>query len=315
LYGTINVYTGTGDYLGEIPDYQLSSAFAIAVSKSNILYVTQIGKRAVKRFGVFPSATPPTPPITNFSGTPLSGSAPLTVDFANFSTGFGQTLLYEWDLDYDGTIDSTDENPSKIYTDTGTYSVKLTASDVYGSSILTRTEYVTVSIQNDLTVSKTGGGTGTVNSLSTGIDCGGDCSESYPEDSVITLKAVADAGSVFAGWSGGGCSGTGECVTTVNAHTSVTAAFDICSNYPVRTYGVEPAYYPRIEDAYGSAVNGDTIQVQDVRFTSMPDMNADKTVTIEGGYSCDYLSNHGYTLVPSSSVTAGTVTISDFIFE
>ena len=89
-----------------------------------------------------------------------------------------------------------------------------------------------------LFVSKTGSGTGTVNSpyipFPSGhydINCGSDCMEVYPQGSVITLQAIPDADSVFTGWSGG-CSGTGNCEVTVNGFTHVTARFDliVCAN-------------------------------------------------------------------------------------
>ena len=56
--------------------------------------------------------------------------------------------------------------------------------------------------QYQLTVQKSGSGTGRVTSAPTGIDCGNDCTEYYPEDSYVTLTAVADPGSVFVGWGG-----------------------------------------------------------------------------------------------------------------
>lgn len=76
-----------------------------------------------------------------------------------------------------------------------------------------------------LTINKAGTGTGTVTSSPAGIDCGGDCSEVYGEGAQVTLTAVPDAGSVFNGWTGGGCSGTGTCEITMNADTTVTAEF------------------------------------------------------------------------------------------
>jgi hypothetical protein len=76
-----------------------------------------------------------------------------------------------------------------------------------------------------LTVSRTGNGSGTVTSSPTGISCGADCTESYNAHTVVTLTAAPAAGSVFTGWSGGGCSGTGTCQVTVTSTTSVTAAF------------------------------------------------------------------------------------------
>ena len=80
-----------------------------------------------------------------------------------------------------------------------------------------------------LTVSKTGTGTGTVTSNPAGINCGADCSENYNSGTFVTLTASAAPDSTFTGWSGGGCSGTGTCVVTMNVATSVTANFDLIS--------------------------------------------------------------------------------------
>jgi len=76
-----------------------------------------------------------------------------------------------------------------------------------------------------LNISKEGTGSGTVTSSPAGINCGGDCTEDLKVGTKVTLKAKADANSIFAGWSGGGCSGTGTCVVIMNEDTTVTAAF------------------------------------------------------------------------------------------
>jgi hypothetical protein len=76
-----------------------------------------------------------------------------------------------------------------------------------------------------LSVSKSGDGSGTVASSPAGISCGSGCTSAYDEGTTVTLTAAADTGSTFSGWSGGGCSGTGACVVTMNADTGVTAAF------------------------------------------------------------------------------------------
>jgi uncharacterized repeat protein (TIGR02543 family) len=78
-----------------------------------------------------------------------------------------------------------------------------------------------------VTVAKNGTGSGTVTSSPTGINCGADCSEPYNSGTVVTLTAAPDVGSTFAGWSGGGCSGTGACVSTINSATTVTATFTL----------------------------------------------------------------------------------------
>jgi hypothetical protein len=76
-----------------------------------------------------------------------------------------------------------------------------------------------------LSISKTGVGSGTVTSVPAGINCGQDCGEPFSDDTVVTLSAIADQGSEFGGWSGGGCSGTGECTVNFSPGTSVTALF------------------------------------------------------------------------------------------
>lgn len=77
-----------------------------------------------------------------------------------------------------------------------------------------------------IVVNKTGGGTGTVSSNPGGITCGADCNETYAANTVVTLSAMANVDSTFTGWSGP-CSGTGNCVVTVNAAVSVGANFDV----------------------------------------------------------------------------------------
>ena len=75
-----------------------------------------------------------------------------------------------------------------------------------------------------LTVNRAGTGTGTVTSNVGAINCGAICSDTYIAGTVVMLTATPTTG-VFAGWSGGGCSGTGTCLVTLNAATTVTATF------------------------------------------------------------------------------------------
>jgi hypothetical protein len=78
-----------------------------------------------------------------------------------------------------------------------------------------------------LTVGVTG--RGTVESLPAGINCPGDCSDSYPANTLVTLQAQGYASSIeewfFTGWTGA-CSGNADtCTVTMSAARSVTARF------------------------------------------------------------------------------------------
>jgi len=81
-----------------------------------------------------------------------------------------------------------------------------------------------------LTVTLSGGGTGSVSSSPSGINCGQSCSASFGDGTVVQLAATPMGNSTFAGWSGA-CSGTGACQVTVNAAKSVTATFSTSSGF------------------------------------------------------------------------------------
>ncbi|MGV1048315.1 MAG: substrate-binding domain-containing protein [Solirubrobacterales bacterium] len=82
--------------------------------------------------------------------------------------------------------------------------------------------------QHQLTVTRTGTGSGTVSSLPVGIECGATCFASFAHNTVVTLAGSADPGSKSVVW--GGCDeivGANECKVTVGAAREVTAAFEL----------------------------------------------------------------------------------------
>lgn len=82
------------------------------------------------------------PPVCDFTATPLTGTAPLTVQFTDSSTGNIDT--WAWDFDNDGVTDSTQQNPGYTYTEAGIYTVSLTATGLAGSCTETKVAYITV---------------------------------------------------------------------------------------------------------------------------------------------------------------------------
>lgn len=89
----------------------------------------------------------------------------------------------------------------------------------------TLTAIISFAPPTQLTIIKDGSGSGTVTSAPAGISCNATCSAQFIAPSFITLTAVADAGSVFTGWSGGGCNETGACLVDFTEATNVTATF------------------------------------------------------------------------------------------
>ncbi|PWR71960.1 PKD domain-containing protein [Methanospirillum lacunae] len=79
--------------------------------------------------------------IADFSGTPTSGIAPLTVQFSDRS--IGGPIMWAWDFG-DGGTDMV-ANPSHVYRNPGTYTVKLTASNTQSTNSVTKSGYITAS--------------------------------------------------------------------------------------------------------------------------------------------------------------------------
>ncbi len=83
------------------------------------------------------------PNITaEFIGNPTSGNFPLTVQFTDQTTGTPDNWL--WDFG-DGDT-SIVQNPSHIYSAAGIYTVKLTASNSSASDMITKVNYITVTV-------------------------------------------------------------------------------------------------------------------------------------------------------------------------
>ncbi len=91
------------------------------------LYVSNsAGVSAPKVRSNYISASIP-PAGVNFTAVPTSGVRPLTVQFTDTSSG--SPTAWAWDFDNNGTVDSTQQNPTHTYTVAGTYTVKLTATN------------------------------------------------------------------------------------------------------------------------------------------------------------------------------------------
>ncbi len=86
------------------------------------------------------AVNPELPPVAEFSGAPLSGDAPLQVQFTDLTSN-APTSWY-WDFGDSGT--STAQHPNHTYTAAGVYTVTLTATNAYGTDDEIKTDYITV---------------------------------------------------------------------------------------------------------------------------------------------------------------------------
>ena len=78
--------------------------------------------------------------VSDFSATLTSGNMPLSVSFADTSSGSPN----KWSWNFGDSTTSTIQNPTHTYTKAGTYSVKLTVSNSAGSNTITKNNYITV---------------------------------------------------------------------------------------------------------------------------------------------------------------------------
>lgn len=109
------------------------------------------------------TVTEPVPfPVADFMGSPVSGNAPLVVQFTDLSTN--TPTQWQWDVNNDGTIDYTSQTPQHTYSNTGTYTVTLTVSNAGGSDTHTKTGYITVTGPSMSSIYLNAGKTGSLQS-------------------------------------------------------------------------------------------------------------------------------------------------------
>ena len=133
-----------------------------------------------------------------------------------------------------------------------------------------------------LSVQKSGTGGGMVTSAPAGIDCGSVCVANYPFGTAMSLTAVANTDSVFAGWNSA-CLGNGSCDLTMDSAKFVGAQFD---------------YVPPVVTTFTLSV----VQVGVVSglVQSMP-------VGINCGANCDYAFADGASVILTALPNVGAV--------
>jgi len=188
--------------------------------------------------GTFPITVQPTAPsggLGNGTGTVTSAPAGINCTMSNgVVTGGTCTASYP-----NGSLVTLTETPASgsVFSFWGNQCFGTTNTcTILTSSASTATATFTA-VNFALTVSEQGTGAGTVTSNPTGINCPTTCTANYASGTSVTLTATAGANSLFAGWFGEGCTGTGTCTVAMTAAELVQATFNPTSVLTVTEVG------------------------------------------------------------------------------
>jgi PKD repeat protein len=263
------------------------------------------------------------PPLADPNGpyTAIEGQA-ITLDGSGSTDLDGTIDLYEWDIDNNGIYDYSSPSPtqSHTYAQDGTYTIKLRVTDDLGATDEATT---TASISDTApTASFTGNPTsGTVpltvsfTNNSTGYDQ--PLSYEWDFDNNGTVDSTAQnpsytyttAGTYSVKLTVTDSDGSTNSLTRTNYITVTSGG---CANPPVKIGSV---YYSTLQDAYNAASDGNVIQSQDLTFTEDLNINRNISVTLEGGYDCDYTAITGKTTLKGDmTLSNGTVIVQEGTF-
>jgi hypothetical protein len=162
--------------------------------------------------------------------------------------------------------------------------------------------------QYNLTVARTGTGSGTL-VLSTGQSCTGvSCGYLFTSGTIVTVTANAASGSNFTGWVGCDSVNGKVCTVTMASAMTVTATFTANPSCSVK-HG--SACYATLGDAYAAIPAGTStvLLAQGVTFPESLVVNRDVTVTIQGGYDVDFVSRNGTSTLQGNVTINGTGTL------
>ncbi len=232
-----------------------------------------------------PTPTPTVTAVTPNSGTTAGGTA-VTITGTNFTGTTGVTIGGNAAT---GVVVVNDTSITAVTPagTAGTASVVVTTPD--GANAANTLYTYVAPLAFTLTVSKTG--SGTVTSSPAGIDCGAICEEEFDEDEEVTLTATPDTGSKFTGWNGGGCSGIGTCVVTMDEAKSVNADFAL----------ITISGSVRLQNAIDRTPLLDDVPVPDVELNADGAPPVSGSTNAAGNYSLSGFGAGPYTVTPSKA--------------
>ena len=161
----------------------------------------------------------------------------------------------------------------------------------------------------NLTISKSGAGTGTVVSNPAGINCGISCSTyatPFPLNQVVTISATpSTGGSIFSGWGWSPDSDCSDGIVTLSTDKSCMATFGLCDSASIARTG-SSALFGSINAAYTGAASTDTIKVVASNQQEALVFGS-KHITLQGGYDCAFTEPAIYftTITDSLTISGG----------
>jgi len=172
-----------------------------------------------------------------------------------------------------------------------TYWYRVSAYNAGGTSSNSNAVVLTTltgAISRNLSVNISGTGTGSVNSIPSGIACTSEAScpaASYQDGAVVNIIQIPGANSVFTGWEGA-CTGTGTCSVIMDSDKILAANFDAASRVKVGT-----KIFNSIQNAYYDYATGDKAIIKMQNGTLVEDVTFDRDiiVTLDGGYDGSFI--------------------------
>ncbi len=234
-----NLSSGASSYSWDFGDGNISAAASPVNTYSNAgSYTVSLtaasagGTNTLTRTNYI-AVTSPSPVVAAFVAGPTSGVAPLTVFFTNLSSG---ATSYSWDFG-DGNI-SVAANPVNTYSNSGIYTISLTAASAAGTNTLTRTNYVVVTNPPPVVAAFTAGPTSGVAPLTvffTNLSSGAsgyswDFGDGNASAAASPVNTYSNAGSYTISLTAAGVGGTNTLtrinyVVVTNPPSPVVAAF------------------------------------------------------------------------------------------
>jgi len=149
LTGEATLYSPSGDESSDWTTWGTGQALVLpgVSSTSRIMIVAAGVGQSSSEWLIYENGTAGTPTptivvpvIADFVAAPTTGTAPLTVQFVDLSTGTPTA----WSWDFGDGATSSDQHPVHTYTAYGNYTVSLTASKSESADTETKMDYITV---------------------------------------------------------------------------------------------------------------------------------------------------------------------------